>query len=148
MRCSASTGTAQVASELSRPSPAAGAHARHAHLAEQRAAAEQACWAKLTDSRACLPSSSELLRVNQRYAVIREEQARDFTFAWPALRTCMRRLGEHLAVTGILAHREDVFSCTRAEVAARLAGHAKPLQPETIAERRQRWQRQRSLAGC
>ena len=94
-----------------------------------------------------LAEFEQLLRVNQRYAVIREEQARDFTLAWPVLRTCVRRLGEHLAVTGILTDLEDVFFCTRAEVAARLAGHGEPLQPETLAERRQRWQRQRSLAA-
>ena len=89
-------------------------------------------------SRGCLPSSSAA-RVNQRYAVIREEQARDFTLAWPVLRACVRRLGEHLAVD---RHRspsaEDVFFCTRAEVAARLAGHAEPLEPDALAERRQR----------
>ena len=49
--------------------------------------------------------------------------------------------------TGILTDPEDVFFCTRAEVAARLAGHAEPLEPETLAERRQRWQRQRGLAA-
>ena len=136
-----------VASELSRPSPTAGSRGRHAQLAEQRTAAEQACRTKLTQQPRMLAEFEQLLRVNQRYAVIREEQARDFTLAWPVLRTCVRRLGEHLAVTGILTDREDVFFCTRAEVAARLAGHGEPLQPETLAERRQRWQRQRSLAA-
>ena len=136
-----------VASELSRPSPAAGARARHAQLAEQRAAAEQTCRTKLAQQPRLLAEFEQLLQVNQRYAVIREEQARDFTLAWPVLRTCVRRLGEHLAVTGILTDREDVFFCTRAEVAARLAGHAEPLQPETLAERRQRWQHQRGLAA-
>ena len=136
-----------VASELSHPSPTAGSRDRHAQLAEQRAAAEQACRAKLAQQPRLLAEFEQLLRVNQRYAVIREEQARDFTLAWPVLRTCVRRLGEHLAVTGILTDREDVFFCTRAEVAARLAGHGKPLEPETLAERRQRWQHQRGLAA-
>jgi rifampicin phosphotransferase len=94
-----------------------------------------------------LAEFEQLLQVNQRYAVIREEQARDFTLAWPVLRTCVHRLGEHLAATGILTDLEDVFFCTRAEVAARLAGHAEPLQPETLTGRRQRWQRQRGLAA-
>ena len=136
-----------VASELSRPSPTAGSRDRHAQLAEQRAAAEQACRTKLARQPRMLAEFEQLLRVNQRYAVIREEQARDLTLAWPVLRTCVRRLGEHLAVTGILTDREDVFFCTRAEVAARLAGHAEPLEPETLAERRQRWQHQRGLAA-
>jgi hypothetical protein len=136
-----------VASELRGPSPAAGSRERHVQLAEQRAAAEQACRTKLARQPRMLAEFEQLLRVNQRYAVIREEQARDFTLAWPVMRTCVHRLGEHLAVTGILTDLEDVFFCTRAEVAARLAGHAKPLQPETLTERRQRWQRQRGLAA-
>ena len=136
-----------VASELSRPSSTAGSHGRRAHLAEQRAAAERACRTKLARQPRLLAEFEQLLRVNQRYAVIREEQARDFTLAWPVLRSCVRRLGEHLAVTGILTDPEDVFFCTRAEVASRLAGHAEPLEPETLTERRQRWQRQRGLAA-
>ena len=136
-----------VASELSRPSPTAGSRERHAKLAEQRAAAEQACRTKLAQQPRLLAEFEQLLRVNQRYAVIREEQARDFTLAWPVLRTCVRRLGEHLAATGILTDREDVFFCTRAEVAARPAGHAAPLEPETLVERRQRWQHERGLAA-
>ena len=136
-----------VASELSRFSPTAGSRERHAKLAEQRAAAEQACRTKLAQQPRLLAEFEQLLRVNQRYAVIREEQARDFTLAWPVLRTCVRRLGEHLAATGILTDREDVFFCTRAEVAARPAGHAAPLEPETLVERRQRWQHERGLAA-
>jgi rifampicin phosphotransferase len=136
-----------VASELRRPSPTASSRDRHAQLAEQRAAAEQACRTELAQRQHILAEFEQLLQVNQRYAVIREEQARDFTLAWPVLRTCMHRLGEHLAVTGVLTDLDGVFFCTRAEVAARLAGHAKPLQPETLTERRQRWQRQRGLAA-
>jgi pyruvate,water dikinase len=136
-----------VASELGRPSSTASSGGRHAHLAEQRAAAEQLCRTKLARLPRLLAEFQQLLRVNQRYAVIREEQARDLTLAWPVLRTCVHRLGEHLAVTGILTHREDVFFCTRAEVAARLSGHGKLLKPETLAERRQRWQHQRGLAA-
>jgi len=136
-----------VASELRDPSPTAGSRDRHVQLGEQRAAAEQACRTKLARQPRMLAEFEQLLRVNQRYAVIREEQARDFTLAWPVMRTCVHRLGEHLAVTGILTDLEDVFFCTRAEVAARLAGHAEPLQPATLAERRQRWQRQRGLAA-
>jgi phosphohistidine swiveling domain-containing protein len=136
-----------VASELIRRSCTASSSDRHAHLAEQRAAAERECRAKLARQPRMLAEFERLLQVNQRYAIIREEQARDFTLAWPVLRTCVRRLGEHLAVSGILTDLEDVFFCTRAEVAARLAGDGEPLQPETLAERRQRWQRQCGLAA-
>ena len=92
-----------VAAELSttpRPPPTDGP--RHAQLAEQRAAAEQACRAALAGQPRLLAEFEQLLQVNQRYAVIREEQARDFTLAWPVLRTCVRRLGEHLTSTGVL----------------------------------------------
>ena len=103
-RCKASTGTTRSPRELS--SPATGSslrHDRHARLAEQRAAAEQACRAALAGRPRLLAEFERLLEVNQRYAVIREEQARDFTLAWPVLRACARRLGEHLAAAG--AHR-------------------------------------------
>jgi hypothetical protein len=87
-----------------------------------------------------------LLQVNQRYAVIREEQARDFTLAWPVLRACVRRLGESLVAAGALDRADDVFFCTRDEVRARTAGRAAPLDV-TVQERREQWQRQRALSA-
>src|SRR4029450_3710490 len=56
-----------------------------------------------------------MLRVAQRYAVIREEQSRRLPLAWPVLRTCARRLGAHLTEAGMLARAEDLHFCTRAE---------------------------------
>jgi pyruvate,water dikinase len=52
------------------------------------------------------------MRVTQRYAVNREEQARTFTLAWPTLRDCAHRLGQHLLDTGAIADVDDVFFCT------------------------------------
>jgi phosphohistidine swiveling domain-containing protein len=136
-----------VAAELSRTDIAlADGGARHARLAQQRGTAEQACRAALASQPRLLNQFERLLRVNQRYAVIREEQARDFTFAWPVLRTCARRLGEHLVATGAAEQADDVFFCTRNEVATRVAGKAEPIV-EIVRERRHLWQRQRSLAA-
>ena len=136
-----------VAAELSTTEMAvADGGPRHARLAHQRATAEQACRAALTGRPRLLTQFEQLLQVNQRYAVIREEQARDFTLAWPALRTCVRRLGEHLVTTGAVAQAEDVFFGTRDEVATRWL--ARPSRGRRRrAERREQWQRQRGLAA-
>ena len=51
-------------------------------------AAEQRCAAALAGRTTALAEFQQLLHVNQRYAVTREQQARAFTLAWPALRHC------------------------------------------------------------
>jgi phosphohistidine swiveling domain-containing protein len=120
------------------------ASSRLTRLAAQRATAEQACRAALAGRPGLLTQFEQLRQVNQRYAVIREEQARDFTLAWPVLRTCARGIGEHLVAAGALDHADDVFFCTRDEVLARMAGQAETLDA-TVGERRALWHRQRSL---
>jgi phosphohistidine swiveling domain-containing protein len=120
------------------------ASSRLTRLAAQRATAEQACRAALAGQSRLLTQFEQLRQVNQRYAVIREEQARDFTLAWPVLRACVRRLGEHLVTAGALDQADDVFFCTRDEVRARTASQAEPLDT-TVRTRRQQWQRQRTL---
>ncbi|MBQ0897648.1 hypothetical protein KBX37_32135 [Micromonospora sp. U56] len=136
-----------VAAELPTLAAATDIRGRHAQVVEQRGAAEQACRRALAHQPRLLAEFEQLLRVNQRYAVIREEQARDFTLAWPVLRTCVRRLGEQLTARGVLEQVDDVFFCTRGEVTGRLTGQVEPIEPEILAERRQRWQRQRRLAA-
>jgi phosphohistidine swiveling domain-containing protein len=105
---------------------------RHAELCAQRLAAEQQCIDALADRPHLAHRFASLLDVTQRYAAIREEQARDLTLAWPVLRTCARRLGEHLT------DPDDVFFCTRAEIGT---------EPALLADRRALWQRQRRLAA-
>jgi rifampicin phosphotransferase len=78
--------------------------------------------------------------VAQRYAVFREQQARDFTLAWPLLRRCALRLGESLAAAEIIDDAEDVFFLTRAELDCR-----EDLR-NMVTDRRQQWERQRRLA--
>ncbi|MEV6637881.1 PEP/pyruvate-binding domain-containing protein [Actinoplanes sp. NPDC051470] len=126
------------------PPPPTTAGDRHAELAGQRAAAEQHCAAALADRPELLAYYRQLVEVTQRYAVIREQQARELTLAWPVLRSCVRRLGAHLTAIGVLDDADDVFFCTRTDLDAALAGHASPLTATAAAGRRA-WERQRRL---
>jgi len=118
---------------------------RQGDLADQRIAAERRCRQALADRPRLLAEFDRLLQVNQRYAVIREDQAREFTLAWPVLRACMRRLGEHLAGTGAIEAPDDVHFCTRDELTAALAGEGSRIVE--VGTRRELWQRQRRLAA-
>ena len=120
---------------------------RHARLAQQRATAERACRAALVGRPRLLTQFERLFQVNQRYAVIREEQARDFTLGWPVLRACVRRLGEHMFATGAIEQAEDVFFCTRDEVTTTLRAEKSEPIVHLVRERRHLWQRQRNLAA-
>jgi len=115
--------------------------ARQREIAAEREAAEAACRAVLADGPELLCRFNALLEVAQRYAVLRERQARDLTLAWPLLRRCALRLGEALATRGTIDAAEDVFFLARAELDGR--GDSS----DAVADRRQRWQRQRRLAA-
>jgi pyruvate,water dikinase len=117
---------------------------RHRDLAAARRRAELACRAALVDRPMLLRRFLELLRVTQRYAVLREQQVRDLTLAWPVLRAAVRRLGEHLAARGLLTDAGDVFFLTHAELRGAIAGDVHPLLAAT-SERRALWERQRRL---
>lgn len=119
---------------------------RHRQLAGQRTQAEAACRTALADRPRILARFDDLLTVAQRYAVIREEQARDFTLAWPILRICIQRLGMHLAGDGVIEASDEVFFCTRAEVDAHLRGGPASLV-ERVRTRREVWLRQRRLTA-
>lgn len=84
--------------------------------------------------------------MTQRYTVIREQQARTFTLAWPALRGCARRLGRHLAATGVIPTADDVFFCTRTDLGTALTGRTRTLAG-AVADRREQWEQQRWLAA-
>jgi len=135
-----------VADELPNQLAAAPGGDRHRDLAAQRVTAEQLCTAALVDQPRLLGEFQRLLRVNQRYAVTREEQARDFTLAWPVLRLCALRLGQHLAGTEVLADADDVFFCTRTELDGALTGPGRSLT-RAAADRRREWEHQRHLAA-
>lgn len=114
---------------------------RQREVAAEREADEGACRALLVDRPELLSRFDALLEVAQRYAVLRERQARDFTLAWPLLRRCALRLGEILAARCTIGAAEDVFFLTRAELDG--GGDFS----EVVEGRRQRWQRQRRLAA-
>jgi rifampicin phosphotransferase len=118
---------------------------RHDDLADQRIEAERRCRHALADRPRRLAEFDRLLRINQKYAVIREEQAREFALAWPVLRTCARRLGEYLAATGAIDAPDNVHFCTHAELTAALAGDAGRI--DQAVGRRQEWQCQRRLTA-
>jgi rifampicin phosphotransferase len=136
-----------VAAELFQVAAVTPTSDRHAELAERRIVAERACRTALTGRPRLLAEFDRLLQVNQRYAVIREEQARDFTLAWPILRACVHRLGEHLMANGAIPQAADAFFCTRGEITEHLAGNRRPIHPQTLAARRQEWEGQRRLTA-
>jgi phosphohistidine swiveling domain-containing protein len=106
MQCKAPTGTT-TAGELPMADLALpDASSRLARSAALRAAAEQGCRAALSGRPGLLTRFEQLLQVNQRSAIIREEQARDFTLAWPG--SCRRGVtdGGTLAAHASLVARE------------------------------------------
>jgi rifampicin phosphotransferase len=128
------------------PSLSAAAADRRVELAEERAAAERRCRAALADRPRRLEAFGRLLEVSQRYAVIREEQANQFTLAWPVLRACATRLGKHLTDVGAIEQADDVYFCTRDQVTSALAGQING-QIAGTGEQREIWQHQRQLAA-
>jgi rifampicin phosphotransferase len=127
--------------ELGLASDDPDARARRREIEAEREAAEAMCRAALADRPRLLARFGALLGVAQTYAMLREQQARDFTLGWPLLRRCALRLGEGLAGDGAIDDPADVFFLTRAEL-----GETADLR-KAVAERRQRWERQRRLAA-
>jgi rifampicin phosphotransferase len=119
---------------------------RRMRLAEERAAAERRCRAALAGRPRLLEAFGRLLEVSQRYAVVREEQANEFTLAWPMLRACATRLGQHLADLRAIQQADDVYFCTHDQVTSAIAGQING-QIAGIAERQETLQRQRQLAA-
>jgi pyruvate,water dikinase len=113
---------------------------RHGELAARREALTAHCVAVLGDRPQLQARFQALLQVAQRYAVLREQQARQLTLGWPLLRRCVLRLGGLLQAEGVIERAEDMFFLTRAELDTRAA----PLQ-ELVNQRRDTWERQRRL---
>jgi phosphohistidine swiveling domain-containing protein len=111
---------------------------RQARTAADREAAEHRCRAALAERPSPRARFDALLDVAQRYAVIREQQARDLTLGWPLLRRLALRLGEHLS-TG---DPTDIFFCHRAELDVTDENLGAVIQ-----QRRATWQQQRRLAA-
>jgi rifampicin phosphotransferase len=127
-----------TAGELGWPPPEPSED-RHRELATRREALTLQCLTVLGDRRQLQARFQALLQVAQRYAVLREQQARQLTLGWPLLRRCALHLGETLRTDGVIDRAEDVFFLTRAE----LDTHAS-LQ-DVVHRRRGIWERQRRL---
>jgi phosphohistidine swiveling domain-containing protein len=112
---------------------------RHRDLAARREALTAQRVALLADRPQVQARFQALLETTQRYAVMREQQARQLTLGWPLLRRCALRLGGLLQAQGVIDRAEDVFFLTRAELDARM-----PLQ-QPVHRRRRIWERQRRL---
>jgi phosphohistidine swiveling domain-containing protein len=115
---------------------------RRARLVTEREAAEAACRRALATRPAVCARFDSLLEVAQRYATIREEQARLFTLGWPLLRRAVLRLGDGVRASGALDRADDVFFLSRAEVE-----HPAADMRDTVQLRRDEWQRQRRLVA-
>jgi rifampicin phosphotransferase len=127
-----------TAGELGWPPPRPSEDQRR-ELATRREALTAQCLAALGDRPRLQARFQALLAVAQRYAVLREQQARQLTLGWPLLRRCVLRLGEILRTDGVIDRAEDVFFLTRAELDTRA-----PLQ-DVVSRRRATWERQRRL---
>jgi rifampicin phosphotransferase len=127
-----------TAGELGWPPPRPP-EGRHRELAARREALTAQCLAALGERPPLQARFQALLQVAQRYAVIREQQARQLTLGWPLLRRCVLRLGGLLQAEGVIDRAEDVFFLNRFELDTRA-----PLQ-ELVARRRDTWERQRRL---
>jgi rifampicin phosphotransferase len=127
-----------TAGELGWPPPRPSED-RHRELAARREALTAQCLAVLGDRPQLQARFQALLQVAQRYASLREQQARQLTLGWPLLRRCALRLGEILRTDGVVDRAEDVFFLTRAELDTRT-----PLQ-DVVGRRRGTWERQRRL---
>jgi pyruvate,water dikinase len=128
----------QVAERQSNNAPQ---HAAAPPAAERRREAEAACRAVLKRSR-LLHRFDTLLSVAQHYALLREEQAADFTLGWPLLRRCAAEIGSRLSERGIIAEPGDVYFLTFDALSLDA-----PPQQDNVAGRRKEWARQRKLAA-
>jgi rifampicin phosphotransferase len=134
-----------TAGELDTPGPGADVLGRHRELAARRQAAETACRAALIGRRRLRRRFERLLSIAQTYAVVREQQTRQFSIGWPVLRRCALRLGEELARRGAIGQPADLFFLAHAELESALGGEPAAMLPATVRERRERWERQRRL---
>lgn len=131
---SAVTASPAVAAAREVPAPHAAADA-----GERRQAMEAACRHILQGTRH-LGRFDGMLAAAQHYALLREEQVRDFTLGWPLLRQCASRIGAVLQEAGVIDSPDDVLFLVREEL--RTDG---PPQQAAVDRRRADWLRQRKL---
>ncbi len=110
----------------------------HRRLVDARQAAETAAFGALASSPRRLRAFRRLLAETQHLVPVREEQVRELTIAWPAMRRAVLRIGEALAARGVIAEPDDVFFLTRAEALAALGGGSLPATVDVAGRRAKR----------
>jgi hypothetical protein len=115
--------------------------ARRTELAYQRVDAETACRDHLAAHPQALATFTAMLAAAQKYAAIREHQARELTVGWPVLRACVLQLAQTLTHNGVLEESSEIFFLAHAE-----PGTA-ALPMSAIRARRETWKRQRRLSA-
>ncbi len=118
--------------------PGASAAVDHGRLVEARKAAEAAAFAALASSPRRLRAFQRLLADTQHLVPVRDEQVRELTIAWPAMRRAVIRIGEALATRGVIEQADDVFFLTRTEALAALGGGPLPPTVDVAGRRAQR----------
>jgi len=121
--------------------PDKGLAERRRRVIAERERAEAVCRHALAERPGPLARFEALLEVTQRYAGLREEQARWFTLGWPLLRRCALRIGEAAMGGRVIDQPHDVFFLTRADLRA-MAG-----VQNAVATRCAAWERQRRLVA-
>jgi phosphohistidine swiveling domain-containing protein len=130
-----------TAGEIEGHRPDGGAAERRQRLVTARERATAECRAALRGNAARLARFESFLEVTQRYSVLREQQSRTLTLAWPLLRRCVLRLGAAAATANVIEDPEDAFFLRKDE----LLGNADAR--EIAAEWRTRWEQQRRLVA-
>ena len=102
-------------------------------LREEREAAARAV---VGDSKRKVKRFADLLEGAQHYNLVREEQMREFTRAWPAMRKALARLGGRLVELGVLRDASDVYFLRRAELIDALATRPTAASMATVEDRR------------
>ena len=110
----------------------------HARLVEARQTAEEAAFGALASSPRRHRAFRRLLADAQHFVVVREEQVRDLTLAWPVMRRAALRIGEALAVRGMIAEPDDAFFLTRDEALEGLGPGGQPATVDVAGRRAKR----------
>lgn len=116
----------------------------HRRLVEARQAAEEAAFRALAGTPGRLRKFERLLAETQRLVPLREEQVRDWTLPWPAMRNAVVRIGQALTDKGLIGEPDDVFFLSKAEILSALSG-SRPVPTAELAARRARRLQQAGL---
>ena len=96
--------------------------ARRAAARDRRLAAEARARQALSAFPKSLARFERLLDDAQRHGRLREEQAAEFTLAWPIMREAVLKLGAELVQRGLLDRADQLFDLERRELVAALLG--------------------------